>query len=80
MASVIKKGNGYYISVSIDGIPWKVYGFTNQRIAKQTGEKIDSLIMSKKTGFLPDETRLWLKKVEETPLYKKLAKKSWWNR
>ncbi len=43
MASVIKKGNGYYVKFSFQRQERKLYGFTDRRIAERTGEKIEDL-------------------------------------
>ena len=73
MASVSKKGNRYYIRISIDGNSRKIYGFTNKRVAERTGEKIESLLTCRTSGGLTDEIRLWLKEIENSDLYDKLA-------
>ncbi|MDO4585037.1 MAG: hypothetical protein Q4D62_13145, partial [Planctomycetia bacterium] len=74
MASVSRKGNRYYICVYIDGTPRKIYGYTNKRVAERTGEKIENLIACRLSGGLTDEIRLWLKEIENSDLYDKLAR------
>ncbi|MDO4585402.1 MAG: hypothetical protein Q4D62_15045 [Planctomycetia bacterium] len=42
-------------------------------MAERAGERIESLLTCRLSGGLTDEIQLWLKEIQETPLYNKLA-------
>lgn len=77
MASVSKKGNGYFIRVYVggQGKQVKFYGFTDKRVAGRVGDKIEALVTAQKTGDTPPELAVWVSKLaaSDSALYAKLA-------
>ncbi len=77
MASVSKKGNGYYVKFSFQKQERKLYGFTDRRIAERTGEKIEDLKTSVLSGVESPELTAWKQKLatDSPAIYDKLQ--SW---
>ena len=74
MASVIKKGNGYYVKFSFQRQERKLYGFTDRRIAERTGEKIEDLKTAVLSGVESPELTAWKQKLatDSPAMYDKL--------
>ena len=64
MASVSKKGNGYYVKFSFQKQERKLYGFTDRRIAERTGEKIEDLKTAVLSGVESPVLTAWKRKLE----------------
>ena len=74
MASIVTRNGKYYPRVYISGKQVKFSpGLTNKRLAQRTAGRVEELVASRQMGELSLDLKSWLKEIQETPLYDKLA-------
>ena len=73
MASIGKRRGRFTVRfTSVDGTRHDLYGFTSERFAHRTGDKIDDLVAARKMGTIPEDLKKWLSQLVPD-IHEKLA-------